>query len=792
LASAIVAVLLALVVFPEVVFLGGSLSPAGLNDVVNRSADRRVVELYPNWEARTPPSSVRDIAAEVFQLVPATKFMKHALWNGESPFWNPYSAAGSLGPETMADIKFSPFVVLVAVFGASATAFSFVALAFVILALFCLQQLFTRTLGAGRVAATASCIVFLLCGFAASDISSQIGAPYVLFPVVLYAVAEHHRAGGWGRFALAVAAYAGLLLTTFVPVQLLMLLLILVVTVQLDAAYWEFIRSNSSVGVRSALIARRHLLAPAVALLVTAYVWVPDLVALLHGGSDVSSYATRTPTAKGALEILKVLTPWPVRGGSWAGYLGVAPLMVIVAAIPRAMGRQRLLLWSTASLAFLATAEHAGVVGFRTIGGLPGLRSIRADYWAALAGACVVVAIGIAMAVAEERGLSIRGALVAGAAFGAWVILAFFANALVGRRQISLIGVLAALLLIAVVATIVYLCARLPSRRRLLAALALSAIALELFTYQDHARLSRVDVEASAPSYLAFLRAHLGDGRILNAGIDGIYPEWGAALEIPQVETLNIAQIPAYRTFFNRYVNPAEGGRFLQIGDGNRPIPFRANASAIDLLSVRYLVVDQHLTRYNAQVRAKYPLVFTDRRAGIDVYANPGSFPRTFLSAALVRAGKPGATSSWSRTMTRTTDQRLIADARRSGIPARATTPDAVGTAHIVGYHNDEVRVQVDASKPAVLVLADTYYANWHVSVQGKAAHLARVDDIMRGVVVPAGASTVVFRYHSSVRTNAGYVSGATIALLAVATVVGIRRERLRRRTPNTESADWQ
>ncbi|HEY5172354.1 MAG TPA: hypothetical protein VIK54_11580, partial [Acidimicrobiia bacterium] len=138
--SAFVAVLLVLVVFPEVVFLGGSLSPAGLNDVVNRSADHRVVDLYPNWEARSPSSSVRDVAAEVFQLVPATKFMKRALWNGESPFWNPYSAAGSLGPETMADIKFSPFVVLVAVFGASATAFTFVALAFVILALFCLQQ----------------------------------------------------------------------------------------------------------------------------------------------------------------------------------------------------------------------------------------------------------------------------------------------------------------------------------------------------------------------------------------------------------------------------------------------------------------------------------------------------------------------------------------------------------------------------------------------------------------------------------------------------------------------------
>ncbi|HEY5170869.1 MAG TPA: hypothetical protein VIK54_03990, partial [Acidimicrobiia bacterium] len=547
-------------------------------------------------------------------------------------------------------------------------------------------------------------------------------------------------------------------------------------------------RSNRSVPVRVGLIARRHLLAPAVALLVTAYVWVPDLVVVLHGGSDISSYSTRTPTTKGALEILKVLTPWPVRGGSWTGYLGIAPLMVIVAAIPRATGRQRLLLWSTASIAFFATAEHAGLVGFRTIGSLPGLRSVRADYWASLAGACVVVAIGIAVAVAEERGLSIRGALVAGAVFGAWVVLAFLANTLVGRRQISLIGVLAALLLIAVVVTIVYLGAHRPSRRRLFAALALSTIALELFTYQDHARLGRVDVEAHPPSYVAFLRAHLGDGRILNAGIDGIYPEWGAALAIPQVETLNIAQVPAYRTFFDRYVNPAEGGRFLQIGDGDRPIPFRANASAIDLLSVRYLVVDQHLTHYNAQVRARYPLVFTDRGAGIDVYANPGSFPRAFLGAALARTGKPAATSSWSRALTRTTDPQLVAEARRSGIPA-AADPDTPGTAGIIGYRNDEVRVQVDASKPAVLVLTDTYYANWHVSVRGKPAHLARVDDIMRGVVVPAGTSTVVFSYHSSARTNAGYVSAATIALLAAATAAGILRDRRRRRTATTETA---
>jgi hypothetical protein len=781
LASAAVAVLLVVVVFPEVVLLGGSLSPVGLNDVVNRSAERHVVQLYPNWQAPTPRSRVRDVAARVFQLVPATKFMNRALRDGESPFWNPYSAAGSLGPETVADMKFSPFVLLVGLLGASATAFTVVVLLFVILALFCLQQFFTRTLGAGRMAATAACVVFLLCGFAASDIDSQIGAPYVLFPVVLYAVAEYHRVGGWGRFAIAVAAYAGFILTTFVPVQLLMLVLVLTLTVLLDSACWKPIANGHSLPVRCALVARRHVVAPAVALLVTAYVWVPDLGAVLQAGSDITSYGTRTPRIKGGLEILKLLTPWPVRGGSWAGYLGIAPLVVIVAALPRALGRQKLLLWSTTGLTFFAAAEHAGLVGFRSIARLPGFRAVRSDYWASLAGASAVVAIGIAIAVAEQRGLSVRGALVAGAAFAAWIMLALCVSALSSRDQISALGVVAALALIAVVAMLAYLGARQPSRRQLFAALALGVIALELFTSQNHARIRRFDVEKPPPSYVDFLRQRLGENRVLNAGIDGIYPEWGAALGIPQIETLNITQIPQYRTFFDEYVNPAEGGRFLQIGNGNRPIPFRANASALDLLSVRYLVVDEHLSQYDAQVRTTYPLAFTDRRAGINIYENPDPFPRAFLSPALARDDPRATTTSWSRTTTRTDDQQLLADARRLGIPTYSRTVGTVGAADITGYHNDEVRIQVHTSRPSVLVLTDTYHANWDVTVRDERAHLARVDDIVRGVVVPAGASTVIFRYRSSTRTLARDVSLITLGALAVVTGLGIRRDRRRR-----------
>jgi hypothetical protein len=145
-------------------------------------------------------------------------------------------------------------------------------------------------------------------------------------------------------------------------------------------------------------------------------------------------------------------------------------------------------------------------------------------------------------------------------------------------------------------------------------------------------------------------------------------------------------------------------------------------------------------------------------RAGINVYAHPGGF--------LVRSSAPG----WSeatrghrrrrglvRGPGRTT--RGFSPTHECRYPARGPPIPAPSEPRAsLGSQRRGAR-SVDASRPAVLVLRDTYYANWHVTVQGKDAHLARVDDIMRGIVVPAGSSTVVFHYHSSIRTIAGCVS---------------------------------
>jgi len=89
-----------------------------------------------------------------------------------------------------------------------------------------------------------------------------------------------------------------------------------------------------------------------------------------------------------------------------------------------------------------------------------------------------------------------------------------------------------------------------------------------------------------------------------------------------------------------------------------------------------------------------------------------------------------------------------------------------------------EVRIEVDTNRPSVVVLADTYQKDWSATVDGQPTHLGRVDDVVRGVVVPAGHSTVVFRYRSPARTIGLVISVLSLATLLVGAIWWRRRAK--------------
>jgi hypothetical protein len=81
----------------------------------------------------------------------------------------------------------------------------------------------------------------------------------------------------------------------------------------------------------------------------------------------------------------------------------------------------------------------------------------------------------------------------------------------------------------------------------------------------------------------------------------------------------------------------------------------------------------------------------------------------------------------------------------------------------ITSYESKRIELKSDARNPTVLLLCERYHPKWRVWVDGNPASVLRCNFIERGVYLPAGKHTIVFRFMPSMTTF--YVSLAAVFL---------------------------
>jgi hypothetical protein len=92
---------------------------------------------------------------------------------------------------------------------------------------------------------------------------------------------------------------------------------------------------------------------------------------------------------------------------------------------------------------------------------------------------------------------------------------------------------------------------------------------------------------------------------------------------------------------------------------------------------------------------------------------------------------------------------------------------------------DDPGRVELVAQlrTPGLVVLADTYYPGWRLSVDGRATEILRTNGAMRGALVGAGEHRLVYRYDpDSLKVGAGLTVAGFAALILLLASIAIRR----------------
>lgn len=159
------------------------------------------------------------------------------------------------------------------------------------------------------------------------------------------------------------------------------------------------------------------------------------------------------------------------------------------------------------------------------------------------------------------------------------------------------------------------------------------------------------------------------------------------------------------------------------------------------LLGLRFIASPVPLEQIDPDLYMN-PLKLVKKTRDGFIYENPDTYPRVMVvgtgwtmdQAQLIRTGQ------WPSDKL---DQ--IAFVEPTAIPLPQGLPG--GSAKIIRYENTEVEVEVNAMEGGLLLLCDTWHPWWFATVDGLNSRVLRANGIFRAVVLPRGASRVVFRF---------------------------------------------
>ena len=234
-----------------------------------------------------------------------------------------------------------------------------------------------------------------------------------------------------------------------------------------------------------------------------------------------------------------------------------------------------------------------------------------------------------------------------------------------------------------------------------------------------------------------------GDAYLQSHGWEGpqnLYAQALTALPPNLPAAYHVRQVRGYTPLSSRYVYAVWGdGHYGAISDCTFIDPsgnFQVTPGLAKLLDMWHVGVVKSIWRLPP------PFVRTGQDGPVLTYSLPGLMPRAWVVPRVARAPIDEDAAAHILIDDRFDPARVAIVA---GAPPRIPVDSSPGTIRIVDH--DDQSLTMTASSPGLAVLSDTWYPRWRATVDGKPARVLRVDECMRGVVVPRAGAVIRMWY---------------------------------------------
>jgi hypothetical protein len=290
---------------------------------------------------------------------------------------------------------------------------------------------------------------------------------------------------------------------------------------------------------------------------------------------------------------------------------------------------------------------------------------------------------------------------------------------------------------------------------------------------------------------------------------DTLYPLVGLPLGLEYSMTVGSLEIEDYITFFHPRIMPMPGGIAQALGvPAGEPLVYFPRRS-FDLWGVRYFLLPaspewastgRGFASFLDQTELIYPshdVLHEEPQPGQgepwaarqdwQLRRNKAAYPRAWIvHSSRVRspARDPGTRGEMMRALAFMNDpiwsepDRPVLDLRQTalievedkeslrGVLSRTPVGPSESVT-VVEHAPQRVVLRATLERPGLVILADTYYPGWHLTIDGEPAPIHRANRMMRSAAVPTGQHTLVYTYRP-----ASFLTGATISVAGLCTLM--------------------
>lgn len=248
-------------------------------------------------------------------------------------------------------------------------------------------------------------------------------------------------------------------------------------------------------------------------------------------------------------------------------------------------------------------------------------------------------------------------------------------------------------------------------------------------------------------------------------------PKSASVFGVPSISDYEPQTSRRYAELYVRLMDDVPMGSILQHIFRLNNVP--RNLQLFNLTATRYVMLEKGGQAIDALVGRPLKLIWNDPKVAI--YENPDALPRAFYVPTAEILPDPSAVLA--RLASADHDPRQVA--LLEAPPADGfvgVNPTGRAQVTFVSDRSEEVVINVLATSPGFLFLADQYYPGWQASVNGAATPIMRANYAFRLIRVPEGESRVILRYRPASFGLGALISLGTLAGLAIYLLARMRR----------------